>query len=185
MKRDCKIFYLILVIFDVALVRKLYGPKPQPSDGDCPDWLFENKVIHIDSLVLQRWDRNKIVYPSLRKPTVLFFFSKKSCHGCIERVVDILSKSRNDRFETYIIAVDIDSSQERTAWDAIFLRSLPFYSLLKIRVDADRFVCLPLLLVTDNKKRVLFATSVKPFPSESETLFWDRLALLYSVTGPR
>jgi hypothetical protein len=171
----------ILLAGNVVLLLKKTPLPPvvqqQPEHRDVLD-----RAVRLDSLVLRRWSDRVPVLPGFHKPTFLFFFSKASCGACVEKVVDFLTRHASPAVETYIISTDINDQGEREIFDARFLRSLPFHALESVRRPADFDAGLPLLIVVDSNRDVLFAKQVLPSDNlQGDFLFWKRINFLYSL----
>ena len=119
-------------------------------------------VVLLDSLVLRQWSDNSVVQPEFRKPTFLVFFSRKNCSTCVDKVVDFLSGHATPAVETYIISTDVNDAVEKEAYNARFLHSLPFYSLESVRRTPGLDVALPVLMVVNEKREILYARQVLP-----------------------
>lgn len=172
----------VLLAGNLALLLKK-TPLPPVMTGDVEHYRdLPGRVIHLDSLVLRRWSDNSILRPDFRKPTFLFFFSRRSCATCVEKGVDFLTRQATPAAEIYIISSDINDPLEREAYDARFLRSLPFYALESVRRSPDYDVGLPLLMVANADREALYVKQVLPSDDmQGEYLFWKRINFLFSL----
>jgi hypothetical protein len=166
---------------NIALLLKNDQRGPQSQADSLATEIFEDKVYHIDSLAVESWKDKKTTQISFSKPAILFLFSKQSCMTCVERVVDLLTKNKIGEFETFIIATDVESSSDRMRYDAVFLRSLPFYSLRSLQIKTSPKLQLPTIVIVDAERRIVMASRILPIPTGGETLFWSRLGFLYSI----
>jgi len=171
----------VLLAGNVALLlKKTPLPPAVPRGAEQQDLL--GRVVRLDSLVLRRWSDNSIVRPDFRKPTFLFFFSRASCATCVDKVVDFLTRRATPGAETYIVSTDITDPVERAAYDARFLRSLPFYALESVRRSPEFDVGLPVLMVVNTSREALYVKQILASDDlHGEYLFWKRINFLYSL----
>ncbi|RPH37942.1 hypothetical protein EHM92_01390 [bacterium] len=162
------------------LLKKTPLPPPVPSQAEQHDLL--DRVALLDSLALRRWADNSVVRPDFKKPTFLLFFSRTSCANCLDKVVDFLTCHAAPALDTYIVSTDINDPAERAAYDARFLRSLPFYALESVRRSPEFDVGLPVLMVVNNDKEILYVKQIMPSDDvQGQYLFWKRINFLYSL----
>lgn len=171
----------VLLAGNVALLlKKTPLPRINPQDAGQHD--FPARVVVLDSLVLRRWSDNAVVRPDFRKPTFLFFFSRRSCASCVDKAVDFLTAHATAALETYVVSIDVYNPAEKQAYDARFLRSLPFYSLDAVRRTPELEVGLPALMVVNDNREILFAKQILPSDDvQGGYLFWKRIKFLYSL----
>jgi hypothetical protein len=171
----------VLLAGDVALLLKK-TPLPHLIPRKAEQHDLPDRVVLLDSLVLRRWDDGSVVRPVFRKPMFLFFFSRTSCATCVDKVVDFLTRRAMPAVETYIVSTDVYDPAERAAYDARFLRSLPFFALESVRRSPEFDVGLPVLMVVDDRREILYAKQILPSDDlHGEYLFWKRINFLYSL----
>jgi len=172
----------VLLAGNVALLLKK-TPLPPVMPRDTEQYRdLPGRVIRLDSLDLRRWSDNSIVQPDFKKPTFLFFLSRRSCATCVEKGVDFLTRRATPAAEIYIISTDINDPLEREAYDARFLRSLPFYALESVRRSPECDAGLPLLMVVNTDREALYVKQVLPSDDlHGEYLFWKRINFLFSL----
>lgn len=172
----------ILLAANVALLaKKSPHPMVDPSNGAFPGSSQERLVV-MDSLVLRRWSDGMLVQPGFTKPTFLLFFSKTSCPSCVEAAVDYLSAHSMDAAETFVVSTDLHAPEERAMYDARFLRSLPFFALQDVRYSRDPEIGLPVLMVVNSSREILYMKQVLPSDDlHGGYLFWRRISFLYSL----
>jgi hypothetical protein len=164
----------------VLLVKKTPLPPPVPQGAEQRE--REDRVVQLDSLVLRRWSDNAIVRPEFRKPTFLFFFASINCASCVEKAVDFLSRHALDAAETYIISTDIYDPVQKEAYDARFLRSLPFFALQSVKRKPAFDIGLPVLMVVNSGREILYAKQILPSDNlQGDYLFWKRINFLYTL----
>jgi hypothetical protein len=172
----------VLLAGNVALLlKKTPLPAVVPHEVEQPRDL-PDRVVRLDSLILRRWSDNALVKPDFRKPTFLFLFSRTSCATCVDKAVDFLSRRATPAVDTYIISTDVDDPAEREAYDARYLRSLPFYALESVRRTPDVDVGVPFLMVINTNREALYVKQILPSDDlHGEHLFWQRINFLYSL----
>lgn len=171
----------VLLAGNVALLLKK-TPLPRPAPRQAERRELPERVVHLDSLVLRRWSDQSLLRPEFGKPTFLFFFSGSNCASCVERTVDYLTLNASETVETYIVSVDVSDSAEREAYNARFLRSLPFYTLESVRRTPEFDVGLPVLMVVNVRREILYAKQVLASDDlQGDFLFWKRINFLYSL----
>jgi hypothetical protein len=179
------LLYILIGVLLAGNVALLLKKTPLPSvlpSGAEQHREPPGRVIRLDSLVLRRWSDNTMVRPDFSKPTFLFFFSRGSCASCVDKVVDFLSHRATPAAEIYIISTDIDEPAERVAYDARFLRSLPFFALQSVRRSPEYDVGLPVLMVVNTAAEVLYVKQILPSDDvHGEYLFWKRINFLFSL----
>ncbi len=178
------LLYIIVGILLAGNVALLLKKTPLPPSGSrrAEQHELHERVVLLDSLLLRRWSDHSVVRPEFRKPTFLFFFSRSNCASCVEKAVDFLTSRANRAIETYIVSVDVNDQAEREAYDARFLRSLPFYALSAVRRTPEFDFGLPVLMVVNDKREILYAKQVLPSDDlQGDFLFWKRIDFLYSL----
>jgi hypothetical protein len=179
------LLYILIGVLLAGNVALLLKKTPLPSvlpSGAEQHREPPGRVIRLDSLALRRWSDNTMVRPDFSKPTFLFFFSRGSCASCVDKVVDFLSHRATPAAEIYIISTDIDEPAERVAYDARFVRSLPFFALQSVRRSPEYDVGLPVLMVVNTAAEVLYVKQILPSDDvHGEYLFWKRINFLFSL----
>lgn len=164
----------------VLLLKK--SPLPDALPGKNAQRDLPERVVLLDSLVLRQWSDNAVVQPDFRKPTFLFFFSRKNCSTCVDKVVDFLSGHAIPAVETYIISTDVHDAVEKEAYNARFLHALPFYGLHSVQRAPGLDLALPVLMVVNEKREILYARQVLPSDDlQGDYLFWKRMNFLYAL----
>ncbi|MFH0988654.1 MAG: hypothetical protein V1799_01420 [bacterium] len=171
----------ILIILNVLTLYRLLNRTGIPCT-QINSVLEYERLNQIDTLVLSSWKKEERVTPKFDKPTILLFFSKKGCKSCYEDIIDLMSKYHNKQISTYIISTDVNTKEERSIFNARFIQALPFYSLKLLSLKDTSKYALPLFLVVDQKKQILFSKTLPPVPDAlKEYPFWQRIELLYSL----
>ena len=171
----------VLVAGNVALLlKKTPFPPSVPRRGEEPG--LHDRVVSLDTLALRRWSDNAPVCPDFRRPTFIFFFSKTSCATCVDKVVDFLISRAAPAVETYIVSVDVYDPVERAAYEARFRHALPFYALESVRRSPEFDIGLPVLMVVNSEKEILYVRQILPSDDlGGDYLFWKRMNFLYSL----
>jgi hypothetical protein len=173
----------ILLAGNVVLLLKKTPVPPGPAHETTEQHeLPPDRVMLLDTLALRKWSDNSVVEPDFGKPTFLFFFSRTNCASCVEKAVDFLTSHAIPSAETYIVSVDIYNPSEKEAYNARFLRSLPFYSLQAVRRTPEFDVSLPVLMVVNNRREILYVKQILPSDDlQGDYLFWKRIGFVYSL----
>ncbi len=162
------------------LLKKTPLPPPAPRTGE--QYTSHTRVTVLDSLRIRRWSDSSLVQPVFSKPTFLFFFSRTNCATCVDKIVDFLTSHATPAAETYIVSTDVTDPDERAAYDARFLRSLPFYALESVRRSPEVNVGLPVLMVVNTEREVLYVKQILPSDDlQGDYLFWKHINFLYSL----
>jgi hypothetical protein len=175
------LLYIVIGLLLAGNVAVLLKKTPLPNVVTSATGLHDglDRVVILDSLVLSRWSDNSIVRPAFKKPTFLFFFSRTNCATCVDKAVDFLSRRATTATETYIVSTDIYERSEREAYDARFLRCLPFFALQSVRRTPELDIGLPVLMVL-NGREILYMKQVLPSDDlQGDYLFWKRINFLY------
>ena len=171
----------VLLAGNVALLLKktpIPPAMPRSSEGhELPE-----KVVVLDSLIIRRWSDNAVIQPQFAKPTFVFFFSRANCSSCVEKAIDFLTSHASSAVETLVVSVDIYDQAEKQGYDARFLRSLPFYALQAVHRTPEFDVRLPVLMVVNTRREILFVKQILPSDNlQGDYLFWRRINFLYTL----
>ena len=117
--------------------------------------------------------------------TILFFFSKINCQTCIEEAFDLLNSRKFTKTDIYLVSTDIGTKDEIEIYYAKYKKYLGFHKLDEITFTIDENSNLPLLMIVNEKKEVIFKKSIAPVlgirNDIEDNLFWKRFYFILDL----
>lgn len=164
-----KVIFLSIVVCNILLVYNYIQVKNKNIIHERKNYSGNlslsniNQTNFIDSLRIKKWGSLKSTSIIFDTTLVLFFFSKSNCQNCLEFLIDYFTFSRGYRFNYYLISTDINEERDKLPFIIKFRQQRNFYSLDKLQFSSQFNERLPLLLVVNKNRKVLYHKTIEPF----------------------